>query len=304
MQDAIQQLPMVSVIIPCYNTERYLSACLESVLAQTYQDFEIIAVDDGSPDQCGEILKSYAEKDPRIRVYTQENKGLSGARNAGLNIARGRYLLFLDSDDKLPPYAIMKLLEIAQTHEVPVVVSRHYGVSDKGEENKVFVYRKNIFDSFVNDRKIHSSACNRLYHRDVIGSLRFKEGIYFEDWPFQTILFSTLSSYATTELPCYIYTNDNESTVRSAFTQKKAMSYLIGIQYVYDYFKTTSQLRLAQKRMAVALKMLINKTFKAKDKSLQKEVVQTCNTLFKEKVVYSEDLPIKTRIRLWCMKLR
>lgn len=303
MQDAMQQLPMVSVIIPCYNTERYLSACLESVLAQTYQDFEIIAVNDGSPDQCGEILKTYAEKDARIRVYTQENKGQSSARNVGLNIARGHYILFLDSDDKLPSYAIAKLLEIAQTHQVPVVVSRYYGVSNEEDAHKVFVHRKNIFDSFVNDRKIHSSVWNRLYHRDAIGSLRFKEGIYFEDWPFQTILFSTLSSYATTELSCYIYTNDNESTVRSAFTQKKAMSYLTGIQYVYDYFKTTSQLRLAQKRMAVALKMLINKVSKSKDKQLQAKVTCACSMLLKEGIVLSKDLSIKTRFRLWRMKL-
>lgn len=302
MQEEKTSLPMVSVIIPCYKTEHYLPACIESILAQTYQTFEIIAVNDGSPDRCEEILNAYAQKDARVRIISQENRGLSGARNAGLDAARGDYILFLDSDDKLPPYAIEKLLDIARSQNVPVVVSRHLGEATAPCEPDVIVHREHILNAFVDDRRVYSSACNRLYARDAIGDLRFKEGIYFEDWPFQTILFSKISAYATTELPCYIYTNDNKSTTRSDFTLKKAESYLTGIRYIYAYFRETPYLRIVQKRLAVAMKMLIGKTFKSKNRDLQREVAAACGALFKERVVLARDLPIKARFRLWKMK--
>ena len=89
----------VSVIIPVYNAEQYLKRCLDSVLAQTYQDFEIICIDDGSTDNSGAICDEYAKKDSRIRILRKENGGVSSARNAGLNIAEGEYITFIDSDD-------------------------------------------------------------------------------------------------------------------------------------------------------------------------------------------------------------
>lgn len=295
-------MPVVSVIIPCYKTASYLPNCLESVLSQTFQDFEIITIDDGSPDQCGKILKEYAKKDSRIHVYTQENKGQSSARNTGLDHAQGEYLLFLDSDDQLPCYALEVLLTIAQTHKVPVVVSRSFGNSADNTNYHVTCHHDHIFESFVTDRKIYSSACNRLYHREVLQDLRFKEGIFFEDWPFQTILFSRISAYATTDLPCYIYVDDNISTVRSVFTQKKVESYLQGIRHIYDVFQHSPLLRLAQKRMAIATKMLINKTYKSKNRDLQHIVAHACYDLFKQNIVCRCDIPLKTRFRLWRMK--
>lgn len=295
-------MPKISVIIPCYETAEALPACLESVLAQTYRDFEIVAVNDGSPDQCGEILAAYAQREPRLRVFTHENRGLSAARNTGLDHAHGEYLLFLDSDDQLPCYALEILLTIAQKYDVPVVVSRHFGALADPTHYTVTCHRDHLFESFVTDRKIFSSACNRLYHRDALQGLRFKEGILFEDWPFQTILFSKLSAYATTDLPCYIYVDDNTSTVRSAFTLKKAASYLQGIRYIHEVFKSSPLLRLAQKRMATAMKMLINKTYKSKLRDLQQYVSQACYELFDQEIVYRSDIPLKSRFRLWRMK--
>ena len=90
---------MVSIIVPIYNVEQYISKCIESILAQTYRDFELILVDDGSPDNCGKICDEYAKQDSRVHVIHQENSGLSAARNAGIDDAKGEYIMFVDSDD-------------------------------------------------------------------------------------------------------------------------------------------------------------------------------------------------------------
>ncbi len=90
---------MISVIVPVYKVEPYLTRCLDSIVSQTYKDLEILLIDDGSPDRCGEICDAYAEKDPRIKVFHTENRGLAAARNLGIDNSHGEYLIFIDSDD-------------------------------------------------------------------------------------------------------------------------------------------------------------------------------------------------------------
>ena len=101
--------PEVSIIVPVYKVEDYLERCVKSILAQTYTDFELILVDDGSPDRCGEMCDVFAKEDPRIRVIHKKNGGLSDARNVGMDRARGQYLFFVDSDDYIHEQSIEKL---------------------------------------------------------------------------------------------------------------------------------------------------------------------------------------------------
>ena len=101
-------MPTVSVIIPVYKVERYLDACVESVIGQTYTDLEILLVDDGSPDCCPAMCDAWAEKDPRIRVIHRKNGGLSAARNTGIEAASGEFLIFTDSDDRMEPDAVRR----------------------------------------------------------------------------------------------------------------------------------------------------------------------------------------------------
>ena len=105
---------LISVIIPVYNVEEYLCRCVDSVLDQTYRNTEILLVDDGSPDNCPAICDEYARQDARVRVLHQENKGLSGARNAGIDVAKGQWLAFVDSDDYLAPDFLERLLEACE----------------------------------------------------------------------------------------------------------------------------------------------------------------------------------------------
>ena len=112
-----QKRPEISIIVPVYKVEQYLNECIDSILAQTFTDFELILVDDGSPDNCPALCDAAAAKDSRIRVIHQQNKGLSGARNAGIEIARGNWLSFIDSDDSIDRTFCEKLYHAVKNTE-------------------------------------------------------------------------------------------------------------------------------------------------------------------------------------------
>ena len=118
-----QKRPEISIIVPVYKVEKYLNECIDSILAQTFTDFELILVDDGSPDNCPALCDAAAAKDSRIRVIHQQNKGLSGARNAGIEIARGNWLSFIDSDDSVDKTFCEKLYHAAKQAGAKLVVS-------------------------------------------------------------------------------------------------------------------------------------------------------------------------------------
>lgn len=267
-------MPKISVIMPVYKTEATVAAAIESVLSQTFADFELLCVDDGSPDKAGETLAAYAVKDSRVRVFTQENRGLSGARNAGLDRATGEYVTFLDSDDALPRHALATFLSAAEETGVDVVVSvRPVDVVNEADKvraagveavprNRVTVSTTPL-KSVLAGRRMRSSAWNKFYRRETIGERRFIEGIYFEDWPFVTELLGDLDRVAIVSAPCYVYSKSGESIVRSAFDRKKVMSYLEGIEQVTAHFAHHSQRKWAMKRVAMAQKMLEKRMRKA-----------------------------------------
>ena len=296
-------MPQISVIIPVYNTEKYLPACLDSVCSQSFQDIEIICINDGSPDKSGEILAKYAEQDKRIVVVNQENKGLSGARNTGIQKANGQWICFVDSDDRIPNFALQTLYQIAQTTNSDIVMSEKrlsHPVLSSGAIH--WQVHTNIMEDFVNNPDVFSAVCNKLYRSELIKDHQFIEGIYFEDWPFLMSLMPQVKKFATTQTPCYIYREDNESTTRSPFNNKKVDSYITGIRYVYDFYKDRPDLKLAQKRMAVAAKMLTNKVYHSKDRALKDYALSQLDSLFNEKIISKSNLPLKSFMRYWMMK--
>ncbi len=291
----------VSIVIPVYNTEKYLPECLDSVLSQTFQDFEIICVNDGSTDNSLGILNHYAQKDKRFKIISQENQGLSGARNTGLDKASGDYIFFLDSDDAIPQNALETMVKIATDSNVPLVASEAKKKNKKSISYNYQIYHHPLAD-FIQNRKIHSSAWNKLYRADILKMHRFIPGIYFEDWPFLTTLMGQIDSYATTKIPCYYYREEGSSITRSAFTQKKVDSYLTGIKYVYDFYKDRPDLALAQKRMNVAVKMMVNKVYKTKDKDLAHYTLSQLQFLFEKGIIKKYQLSFKSLFRLWKMR--
>ncbi len=182
--------PLVSIIVPVYKVEEFLDECVNSILCQTYGNIEIILVDDGSPDNCPLICDNYVKVDQRVRVVHKKNGGLSSARNAGLDIARGTFIGFVDSDDFIEPNMIELLLkEFEESNNIAIVTgqirSYYNGIySDYrpywNHHRKVMI-DSNKFVSEVICEKESFTVWNKLYRRDVIGELRFREGFNNED---------------------------------------------------------------------------------------------------------------------------
>lgn len=179
----------ISIIVPVYQVEKYIRQCIDSILAQTFTDFELILVDDGSKDNSGKICDEYAEKDKRIRVIHKENDGLSDARNKGLDNASGNYFMFVDSDDYIAPNMAECLYKKISEAKADIAACNYRYVFEGGKkdfstENKAEVINANeIFYNRKNERNygFWTIACNKLYKREKFKSLRFRFGKYHED---------------------------------------------------------------------------------------------------------------------------
>lgn len=209
----MKQDALVSIIIPVYNVERYLARCVDSVLAQTYSNLEVILVDDGAKDASGSICDGYACKDSRVRVIHKENGGLSSARNAGIDIAKGDYLQFVDSDDWIEPNAVESLLTAAQTHQAELVVAGRWDVSEKtGEKKKgLCPVRQEVISGEDMVSRIFrwdhcdSSACDKLYSRRLFREVRFPAGMVCEDVPVMYRIVLDAGRVALLDQPIYNY---------------------------------------------------------------------------------------------------
>ena len=177
--------PLISIIVPVYRVESYLSRCVDSLLAQTYQNLEIILVDDGSPDQCPQICEDYAKKEERIHVIHQENRGLSGARNAGIDVAKGEYLAFVDSDDYVSDDYIQVMYDAIKATGCAISQCRFiYTKGEKLKENRgtgaFRIYRGNSLMEKLYGNEEEATwfvvAWNKLYRRELFETIRYPEG--------------------------------------------------------------------------------------------------------------------------------
>ena len=180
----------ISIIVPVYKVEDYLSRCIDSLINQTYQNLEIILVDDGSPDRCGEICDEYAKFDERIKVIHKPNGGLSDARNKGLDIATGDFIIFVDSDDWIDVKTCEIVLDNAIKNKAEIVV---FGVNNVYADGRVKRFPPLQVGAISNSDAIKSLmynvlqygifnyACNKLYSRRLFDKIKFAKGRLAED---------------------------------------------------------------------------------------------------------------------------
>ena len=184
---------LISVIIPVYNAEKYLSKSVNSVLSQTYQRFEILLIDDGSTDQSPQMCDEYAAQYKNIHAFHKQNGGASTARNAGLENAKGEYIFFLDSDDWLEPNALETMIATAKRENADLVFCEAQAIDDEGktELNGHYTYKEQyqtgnayqIMLQMMDSKEFHVAIWMLLLDRKIItdNQLRFKEGIIYED---------------------------------------------------------------------------------------------------------------------------
>ncbi len=179
---------MISIIVPVYKVEKYLPKCIDSLIKQTYQYIEIILVDDGSPDGCGQICDDYAKKDDRIMVVHQSNSGVSVARNAGLNIARGEYIGFVDPDDWVASDMYEGMLDAIDKNQVDLAICGYDYYDEDGNvdeqrrylvlDNEV-ITQKEVMRRFSDmPPSIRHGVCNKLFRKHLLHDMKFKEGLH------------------------------------------------------------------------------------------------------------------------------
>lgn len=263
-------MPAISVIIPVYRVERYLDACVSSVLAQTFGDFEIILVDDGSPDGCPALCDAWARKDPRIRVIHRENGGLSAARNTGIEAAKGQFLTFVDSDDLLEPDTLRRAWEAQRQYSADLVV---YNLVYVDENNRPLaspdftVFRDEVLDEAevwrryfaLEEQKIYYVvAWNKLYRAELFRELRYAEGKRYEDQFLMPQLLAQCGRIACLAYPGYRYVQRGGSIM----AQGSSRNYLDRSEFLLewcDYFAGKGDLLRAEGLLNDAIQNLSEK---------------------------------------------
>lgn len=227
-------MELLSVIVPVYNVEKYLVECLDSILAITYRNLEIILVDDGSPDRCPQICDMYREQDSRIRVVHQDNGGLVAARNAGLDAATGKYVGFVDSDDMVSPIMFERLVEVLEWSQADMAAceysdNREHLVTKAQLQQARLVYMESLeaqLSVFIHAPAIRNTtwtSCyvwNKLYRRDLIKSKFSRECLMAEDLRFNWDYIHNSSKMVLIPMALYFY-RVNEDSITNKYNYDK-----------------------------------------------------------------------------------
>ena len=224
--------PQISVLVPIYRIEKYLPKCVDSILNQSFLDFELILVNDGSPDSCPEICDAYAKKDPRVRVIHKENGGLLSARKAGLKHARGKYIAFVDGDDWVDNYYLDVLYKLAEANASDLVVTGHFREFDgkietiKPKSTGVYDYDQlqtsilpnAIYNGRFCEHGISTYVWNKLYKRELLEKILYdvpNEIIMGEDAAITYACLSIAKHLTVSRIPLYYYRQRHDSIVKS-----------------------------------------------------------------------------------------
>ena len=249
----------LSIIVPVYKVRRYLQRCIESILQQTYTDYELILVDDGSPDGCGSVCDRFAQECDKVKVIHKKNGGLSSARNAGIAAARGEYLTFVDADDTIASGTFYYNMRILQSNpdidilEYPVTKNYESPQSEVLSFNPEKVCGNDIFPDWIKRKGYeHSFSCNKIYRADLFNFIRFPEGEVFEDTYITPMLYESAYNVYYSDCGFYYYYK-NEGSITSCHSFKSQ----------FFLFRNT-----------VSLYEKVNDTYKMHDEA--KEILLNC----------------------------
>ena len=289
---------LISIIIPVYNSEKYLEKCLNSIINQTYKELDIILIDNGSTDSSNEICKEYQKRDERIKLITVENKGVSDARNKGLDIAEGEYISFVDSDDTIEPNFIQSLYETCKKNNADIsVININYKYSNHinrplNMETQV-ISNKEFYRQLTEG--IKGFVANKLYKKEVISNIRFDTGITIcEDLLFNVEIAKNVKKISILNEYLYNYyqnpnsahnSNNRQSNIKKIEAYNRILKIISEnspenlIFYKYQYLKTAIEIKKEEKlkdEESSSLKKTIYKYYK--------EVMHSNKITFKQKL--------------------
>ncbi|WP_339239769.1 glycosyltransferase family 2 protein [Geobacillus sp. FSL W8-0466] len=218
--------PLVSIIVPIYNVENCLERCINSLIKQTYENIEIIAVNDGSTDNSFNIIKNLQKKDSRIKIFNKENGGQATARNLGLDQASGDYIMMVDSDDYLDENAIMECVNVALNNEADLYIFDFYCINkDK---------KKKYVKSGIHLNNCFTAPWNKFYSKQLWQTYRFPEGYWYEDLGIIPVIIATAERIIKIDKPLYFYDTSRENSQSNTINYEKLGDVVPMIKNIYN----------------------------------------------------------------------
>lgn len=284
--------PLISIIVPIYKVEDYLEKCIDSILSQSITKFELILIDDGSPDECGKICDSYASRDHRIKVVHKQNEGLSAARNSGLDIAEGDYVGFVDSDDWIHDKMYETLLNLLIDNNADIAQCEFIRTFD--EEETIDNSQRNTIETFNNieslkniyNKKAISTVVswNKLYKRELFDHIRFPKGkIHEDEFTTHKLLYKSKKLVYTNKV-LYFYRQTPNSIMNSKFN-KKRLDILDAMQERLDFAELTQNEMFVNETLQKYMFRLVSFYYKCKieipeEKNIIKDIKKRSDLLF------------------------
>lgn len=300
---------LISVIVPIYNVEKYLIRCIDSILNQTYKNIEIILIDDGSPDKCPEICDEYLKKDQRIKVIHKKNGGLSDARNAGMEIAKGDYISFVDSDDYIYEEMYENLINLMDIYKVDIAscsVQKFYE-----DENINLNYNKKYdikiysneeaLKSLIEEQDIKQTVWNKIYKRHIINDIKFEVGKIHEDeyWTYQII--GNANNIAYINKPMYYYLQRKDSIMGKEYSEKR-LNAIYSRKARLDYIEQKFPKLLKEAKMSLFFTCVYHYQYLMRTKNINNklELFQIINSYAKNIKFSKNDIKILSlKQKIW-----
>ena len=300
---------LISIVIPVYKVEKYLEKCVESVINQTYKNLEILLVNDGSPDNCPKICDEYAQKDNRIKVIHKENGGLSDARNAGIDVATGKYITFIDSDDYISNDYVEYMYNLAQKHNAQIATCEFEIVYLEDELKNDSEYIEDIevltprdfFYNMLFAKRSDVTACAKLYEIELFKGIRYPKGVVYEDTATTYKLIEKCNKIATGNKKCYFYfTRPNSISKISGFNSNE-LDYIKNTNEMLDYLRNKyPDLEQAIDRFDLYANFRILRLLlftKPRNKKMEKEIFRKIKNK-RMKVLKYKDTPKRDKIAI------
>lgn len=299
---------LISIIIPIYNSEKYIKKCINSVIEQSYKNIEIILVNDGSTDNSLEICKSYKKIDSRIRIINQKNKGTAAARNVGIKKSKGEYICFVDSDDEIKSNYVEYLLYLINKNDCDIAIASYTVKSGKKEYDLGIGYSEKIINQkeclqlLLNSKGFTVSLCSKLFKRNVFDCIIFPEGYMYEDDAtiYEIILNCEKISYGNKSI--YTYYVRNNSVMTSNFSNKRLILLKYADKMKSDILSKYPELNEFVEKKYISynfslLRQLVNSDLNKNQKEIKKRII---NFLKRKKwlVLFSKNYNIKEKFAM------
>ena len=303
-------MPKLSIIVPVYKVEQYIHKCVDSILNQTFTDFELILVDDGSPDNCGKICDEYSQNDKRVRVIHKENGGLSDARNAGIDVASGQVIGFVDSDDWIERCMYEEMLSYMKENNLDIVCADtnqvKYGKAKfkpRYSKNKIWVKDEAICE--ILNGTLDNAAWNKIYKRSVIGNVRYPKGRIYEDVATTYKFISNSEKVGYISKPYYNYLKRKGSIVASGFNSKSRYDCFLGYRERLNFAKKNNLGCVNDcELLALETALAVLTAFYANDEDRSSERFIDVSIFINEhlNIKYVNKMRLKHKFLLWSFK--